>query len=116
MPTARARIQALLAPLDQPGQQHNGQVQQQQRQLSCIYLKDGRAGASFLGDPLVLHQVEAGLARLEQAVEGLPASYFGHVRTQVISRTLRLNAQAMKRKVALQTAVAVFPQAQPHLK
>lgn len=79
--------------------------------VKLVYTLDSSVGANFLGSPEVAQAVERSQAQLALVVAGAPATHIGTVASTALGRTLKLNAQNKKNLVALQTAVAAFPQA-----
>lgn len=80
-------------------------------QTACyIYLLDNVAASAYHGDPGVELLAKRNYAALREAAAELPGAVVGHVVSTALAKTLQVNAKSMKARIALETAVAVFPQ------
>lgn len=75
------------------------------------YLLDSSQGAEYGGNPVVAAVVAANNEQANQVLQGLPLAHSGHVTTNARSRSLKIGKNK-KTLAAIQTALAVFPQAQ----
>lgn len=88
--------------------------------LKYVHIFDKQAGAAYstsLGGNLSIEAiVRRNHAELLAAVQGLPVTHLGNVVSSALSRTLHLSSAKLKQLVALQTALAIFPQATGQIK
>ncbi|PRW58880.1 glyoxalase-like domain [Chlorella sorokiniana] len=74
------------------------------------YLLDSTQGAEYGGDPTVTAIVAANYERASQVLQGMPLAHSGRVTSNARSRSLKIGRNK-KTLAAIQTALAVFPQA-----